>query len=209
MGMAKLNIWLRYADCSLITDCWRTDLVIKSCCGESVVSQDPTIIDQLKERYPDYKYVQAHDYQGEKRIMLSPDGKPGGRSVYHIEVDVPPGCYVVWTRICYNKNEETNKVMVIVGCGDDACVNLLLDAVETCTNNALHPILDKLQNLGYAKEKIRLVAEGLMAVAEKPKNDLVLELDQRRDEVRAIKDPGLEKRIGAIKETVKPIKEYR
>ncbi len=204
MSYAKLNIWLRYADCSLITDCWRTDLVINSCCGESVIDQDPTIIDQLKGRYQDYKYVQIHDYKQERRIMLSPEGY-GGKPIYHIEVDVPPGCYVVWTRVCYTDNEETNKVMVIVGCGDEACVNLLLDAVETCTNNAIHPILGRLVEIGIPKRDMQVVAKGLMAVAEKSKREMVADLDQRLAEVRDMKDPGLQKAIGVIKDIVKAI----
>ncbi|MFZ2071258.1 MAG: hypothetical protein WAV32_06655, partial [Halobacteriota archaeon] len=129
MGYGKLNIWIRYWDCSLIKACWRTDLVIKTCNDDYLVDMDPTVIEKLRQRYPDYKDVKVQDYKGHRRIMLQPGG---GEKFNHIEVDVPPGCYVVWTRVCYGKNEETNKVMVIVDCGEEVCVNLLLDDVETC-----------------------------------------------------------------------------
>lgn len=203
MSYGKLNIWIRYSDCSLITDCWRTDLVIKTCSGEPLVDMDPTIIEKLRAQYEDYKYVEKHDYAKEKRIKLSPDGVPGGRPVYHIEIDVPPGCYVVWTRVCYKRNEETNKVMAIVGCGSEACVNLLLDAVETCSNELFHPLLERAVEMRIPKRDLQMVAKVLMAVAEKPKKEVAAELDQRAEEVKDMKDPGLQKAIGTIMEMVK------
>ena len=203
MSYARLNIWIRYSDCRLITDCWRTDLVIKTCGGEPLVNMDPTVLEKLRAEYDDYKYVEKHDYAGETRIKLSPDGVRGGRPVYHIEMDVPPGCYVVWTRVCYKKNEETNKVMVIVGCGDKACVNLLLDAVETCSNELFHPFLERAVGMRIPKRDLQMVAKVFMAVAEKHKKEVVAELDQRLQEVEGMKDPGLQKAIGTVMEIVK------
>jgi len=203
MSYGKLNIWIRYSDCRLITDCWRTDLVIKTCGGEPLVDMDPTIIEQLRVRYEDYKDVKIHNYKKERRIWLSPEGHRGGKPVYHIEVDVPPGCYVVWTRVCYTGNEETNKVMVIVGCGEEACVNLLLDAVEKCTDELFHPFLERAVDMRIPKRDLQMVAKVLMAVAEKPKNEVVAELGQRADEAKDMKDAGLQKAIGAIMEMVK------
>lgn len=203
MSYGKLNIWIRYSDCRLITDCWRTDLVIKTCGGEPLVDMDPTIIEKLRVRYEDYKDVQVQDYKKERRIWLSPEGHRGGKPIYHIEVDVPPGCYVVWTRVCYKGNEETNKVMVIVGCGEEACVNLLLDAVETCTDELFHPLLERAVDMRIPKRDLQMVAKVLMAVAEKPKKEVAAELGQRAEEVKDMKDPGLQKAIGTIMEMVK------
>jgi hypothetical protein len=47
----------------------------------------------------------------------------------HVEVEVPPGCYIVTAGI-YRPNQGnvyTDMTMVIVRCGDDACVNLVLN----------------------------------------------------------------------------------
>ena len=44
----KLNIWIRYSDCGLVTDCWMTDLVIKTCGGDYLVDMDPTVIDGME-----------------------------------------------------------------------------------------------------------------------------------------------------------------
>lgn len=202
MSYGKLNIWLRYADCSLITDCWRTDLVIKTCGGEPLVDMDPTVIEKLRAKYTDYQEVSVHDYKTERRVKLYPGG--GGR-VYHIEVDVPPGCYVVWTRICHRGNEETNKVMVIVGCGGEACVNLLLNAIETCSDELLHPLLARGVEMGLPRGDLQVAAGVLMAVAEKPKRQVLAELGQRLEEAKEAEDPGLQKAIGKIRGIVKAI----
>jgi hypothetical protein len=200
MSRAKLNIWLRYADCNLITDCWRTDLVIKTCGGMPLVDMDPTIVEQLRERYPDYANVLVHDYQGERRIMLYPGG---GRHLFHVEVDVPPGCYVVWTRICYGRNEETNKVMVVVGCGDEACVSLLLDDVRTCSKQLLHPLLERGALANLPRRELQVAAGVLMAVAEMPKKQVLAELGERLEHVELRRDPRLREVTGSIMDMVK------
>lgn len=43
----------------------------------------------------------------------------------HIEVQVPPGCYIVQAGVVYG-NIYTDRTMVIVRCGEDICVNLVL-----------------------------------------------------------------------------------
>jgi len=207
MSYAKLNIWLRYSDCSLITDCWRTDLVIKTCGGKYVTDMDPSVIEKLKAQYQDYQDVGVYpDYHGETRIRLIP---PKGKHINHIEVEIPPGCYIIWTRICHGRNEETNKVMAIVGCGHEACVNLLLNDVKTCSNELLHPILVRGFELKLPKPELAVVAGVLMAVAEKPKKQMLKELGQRLEEVEGRKDPGLQKTINAIKDMVESMPDKR
>jgi hypothetical protein len=178
-----------------------TDLVIKTCCGDYLVDMDPTVVDRLKKQYEDFEKVEVKpNYHEETRIRLKP---PRGEHINHIEVDVPPGCYVVWTRVCHGRNEETNKVMVIVGCGDDACVNLLLNDVETCSKELLHPFLVRAVEMRLSKQELKVAAKMLMGVAEKPKKELVVELGQRLEEIEGRKDPGLRKTIGQILEIIK------
>jgi hypothetical protein len=208
MSYGRLNIWLRYADCSLITDCWRTDLVIKTCGGEPLVDMDPTVFERIKAKYADYKFVVVHDYQKEKRIGLSPDNVRGGRPVYHIEVDVPPGCYVVWTRVCYSGNEETNKVMVIVDCGGEVCVNLLLDAVETCSKEVFHPLLERAVEKDLPEVALEGAARVLMEVAGRPKNEVLAELGVRLKEVEDMA-PRLREAVNKIKEIVQAIPDIK
>lgn len=44
----------------------------------------------------------------------------------HTEVQVPPGCYIITAGVVYG-NVYTDMTMVVVRCGDDACVNLVLN----------------------------------------------------------------------------------
>jgi len=178
--------------------------VIKTCGGVALVDMDSTVIEKLKARYPDYTTVEVPDglYLGERRIKLVPGG---GKRFWHVEVDVPPGCYVVWTRVCHCRNEETNKVMVIVRCGEEACVNLLLNTVERCSEEVLHPLLRRGVEMGLPRGDLKMAAGVIMAVAGKPRKELLVELDQRLREAEERKDPGLQKVIGKIKEIVKDV----
>jgi hypothetical protein len=206
MGYAKLNIWIRYADCRLVTDQWQTDLVIKTCGsdGTPLVDMDPTVIEKLQARYPDYQTVAVRDYEHERRIQIYPGGRPR-RLFSHVEVDVPPGCYVVWTRVCYGHNEETNKVMVTVRCGEEACLNLLLDAVETCGRNFVHPGLARGVDMDLPEAVLQHGAQFLMAVAGKEKGQVLEELGQRLEEARMAEDKDLEKRIHRVREIVEGV----
>ena len=186
MSYGKLNIWIRNLDCSLVRSCWMTDLVIKMCGnGEYLVDMDPTVIEMLKKKYSDYERVQVRDYEEYKRINL----KPGNNEKFnHIEVDVPPGCYVVWTRVCYGKNEETNKVMVIVDCGEEVCVNLLLNDVETCANEVLYPYAVRALDMRLPEKEVGIAIKSLMKVGEIPKKGFIRELEQRLEELEEAKE---------------------
>lgn len=185
MSYGKLNIWLRNLDCSLIRSCWRTDLVIKACCGGNLVDMDPTIIEQLRQRYSDYDNVRVHDYKGEKRILLQPGG---GEKFNHIEVDVPPGCYVIWTRVCYGHNEETNKVMAIVDCNKEVCVHLLLNKVETCIDEVLYPYAIRAVDMQQPVKEVGIAIRSLMKAGEISKKDLIGNLEQRLEELEEAKE---------------------
>lgn len=199
MSYAKMNIWLRFADCSLIDTCWRTDLAIDTCCGESLFAKDLTILDQLKERYKNFHIVQLHpNYNGADRIWLQP--APWNKHVYfqHVEVDVPPGCYVVWTRVCFGDNEETNKVMVVVGCGAEACVNLMLDQVKTCTGNVFWPLIDEAVALDVPNRDLRGAARLMNVVRDKNRDEVFAELEQRIED--AGENAEIRKRLEKVRE---------
>ncbi len=207
MSYGKLNIWIRNLDCSLVRSCWMTDLVIKMCGnGEYLVDMDPTVIEMLKKKYSDYERVQVRDYEEYKRINL----KPGNNEKFnHIEVDVPPGCYVVWTRVCYGKNEETNKVMVIVDCGGEACVNLLLDKAETCVIEALYPAAILAIEKRIPENELGIAVKVLMQVAEIPKKVFVAELEQKFAELQETKGREAQEYLKATDKLLEVVKSLR
>lgn len=47
----------------------------------------------------------------------------------HTEVQVPPGCYIVVAGVVHG-NRYTDKTMVIIRCGEELCVNLVLNRFE-------------------------------------------------------------------------------
>jgi hypothetical protein len=184
MSYGKLNIWFRNLDCSLVEKCWRTDLVIKSCCGDYLVDMDPMFLEQLKDKYPNYD-ISVHKYLGEKRIKIQP--KPG-QYLTHIDLKVPPGCYVVWTRVCYGRNEETNKVMAIVDCGKEACVNLLLNKVNRCIREVLYPFAVQAIDKGLPEREVKIAVKALMEAGEIQKKEFVEENEQRIEELQDQKE---------------------
>jgi hypothetical protein len=182
-----------------------TDLVIKTCNGNYLVDMDPTVLEKLKAKYPDYQTVEVvPDYYGEKRIRLKPQV---GKHINHIEVDVPPGCYVVWTRVCYSPgNDETNKAMVIVDCSGEACVNLLLDQVETCVKQALYPAAVRAIEKQLPVEEIGIAVKALMEVAEMPKKEFVGELERRIGELRVAKETEAQEYLKASEKILEILK---
>jgi len=44
----------------------------------------------------------------------------------HVEVTVPPGCYKITAGVVYG-NQYTDMTIVIVKCGEEACINLVLN----------------------------------------------------------------------------------
>jgi hypothetical protein len=58
----------------------------------------------------------------------------------HAEVKVPPGCYIVTAGVVYG-NVYTDKTMVVVGCGEVVCVNLVLNKFREEKAKKKRPVL--------------------------------------------------------------------
>ena len=71
------------------------------------------------------KWAHLHIYNCHDQPVIPWTEFTGG----HIEVKVPPGCYLVTAGV-EGGNIYTDMTMVIVRCGDDACVNLVLNDFE-------------------------------------------------------------------------------
>lgn len=198
MGLAHINIWLRNNACNLLQGCWRTDLVIQACTGEYLINVYPEIINQLQGRYPGWT-ITTHWYQGAQRIMLMP---PSTETIKNIEVDIPPGCYKVWTRVCHGANEETSVAMLQACCEKpDHCVNLILPELTVCSGAVLHPLMDHVVHEAFlADDPERLVLmKGVMFGAKKGKPEVIAELDYRYQEAIDKGDQDLQDRVQAVR----------
>lgn len=101
-----------------------------------------------------YKIL-SHYYQGAQRIMLQP---PSGQYVNRIEVDIPRGCYKIWTRCCFGQNEETGIIIQGVCCDQTYCVNLVLPQVRLCSGALLHPMMREIvKNQLFLNDEERLL----------------------------------------------------
>ena len=292
MSKAHVEIWLRNAECNLLTDCWRTDLVIQACTGRYLVDSYPQIIDQLKRRYgkpafaqcvtsfpmatdqggktlsftvgsssveqltfstpsttqaeifaqikaafqnveisitdglltvtskeygPDATLViggdsdliwgpithgsgwtvKKHFYQNAWRIMIYPGNN---EMLNHIELDIPPCAYKIWTRVCHGQNEETSVVLQkFIGC-ECYGVDLLLPALKTCSANIVHPLMDRVVNEQIlADDADRLaVFRGIINVAGLGKQAVIEQLNYRIQEAQDKDDPDLQARVQAV-----------
>jgi hypothetical protein len=105
MGMAKLNVWVRDKDFPCKPDMrWKWSVDVFVCDGTPL-------------KWCGTTYYGAHEtWHG------------------HVEIEVPPGCYIVRARTGSkgHHNLFTHATMVIVRCGDTACVNLVPPGVWTC-----------------------------------------------------------------------------
>jgi len=93
----------------------------------------------------------------------------------HAEVQIPPGCYVVVAGM-YGGNIYTERAMVIVRCGEDACVNLILPKFASTENPELRDIPESIANGGCAVRVIpALVINALkQQIDPKPAVDILL-----------------------------------
>lgn len=206
MSYGRMNIWLRYCDCWLIEDCWRTDLVIKTCGGQNLLDMERTgsVAKKVKSQFPANYSVTEQEYRGEKtlRIATSSPATPANH-INHVEVDVPPGCYIVWTRVCYKGNEDTHKVMAVVNCGEECCINLILPTVESCGKEFIYPFMQEAVALKIPADRIALAAKVIMDVAKIKPKDFKAQLAERAVEIRVMKDKKITADFTNIRRMVK------
>jgi hypothetical protein len=110
---------------------------------------------------------------------------PAGQA--HVEIEVPPGCYKVKGHVCQRgTNEHTDEAMVIVGCNQVSCVNLIVPNVKTCARNDLVAILDVARRLDLPNPDIIATARTIMRIGDINRDTLIAELDSRIESVKAV-----------------------
>lgn len=169
MGYGTLNIWLRDEDCSLLK-AWNVKLYIKTCSGESLTSMLPKpevekIIADLKEMYPDCNVSYETD-----RIIIGTASS--NKIINHIQLNVPPGCYIVHADVCHQKNDETDKMMVVVNCGDEVCVNLILKDVESCINGVIGPFVRVAVENRLPRQDVQVAVDMLRTAGRVPVTEI-------------------------------------
>jgi hypothetical protein len=204
MSYARLNIWLRDLNCCP-KNVWKVELVVKTCCGEYLVDFNPDVIDKLKEAYPSYDVRRgARDNETIIRIA-QPEYK---EVIKHIEVDVPPGCYIVRAWVCWG-NLWSDRAMVIVGCGQEGCVNLIVPRAENCIRGVILPVGIVARDLRLQPDKVRTALDVLMTAGQVQREELLKELTDLTNELKESEARDARKYVEAFEFTAKLVKGIR
>jgi hypothetical protein len=103
----------------------------------------------------------------------------------HAEVKVPPGCYIVRARVCYHhNNDDTDRAMVIVGCDEDACVNLIAPTFHQCVRAVVPPFLRIARELDMPEKDVELAVATLMKAAAVSKDEMDERIGRRIEDLK-------------------------
>jgi len=168
MGYANLNLWVRFEDCSLFYS-WRLNIEIRTCVGEHLFDQiskpeREKILKGIQEAYPESS-VTYDDYYGSRMIQIE---TRYDKVINNVSIPVPPGCYVVRVHVCGKYNEWSDSAMVVVDCGCDACVNLIVNDFGKCINNAFVPFLREAERLKLPDEQVKIAADMMLKAGKIP-----------------------------------------
>lgn len=190
MSYGRLNIWLREMDCTP-KNVWKVELVVKTCGGAYLVDFNPNVVEKLKQEFPSPHYslvVSSRDE--EKTIVITRGGN--APLMKHLEVELPPGCYLVRAWVCSN-NLWSDWAMVIVDCGQIACVNLIIPPKEGCIAGAIAPVALAALELKLPPARVNPAIEVLMKAGKVKKDAFVKDLRSTMSELKGAKDKDARK----------------
>jgi hypothetical protein len=126
MGMARLNVWMRDEDCKVLTN-----------------PQVSPLWDWVDVRYSaktNSNLTHHTDPTNIVKTVTLPQGPA------HVEIEVPPGMYVVAGHICTPAeapgfNDYTDMAMVLAKGNEVTNVDLIVPTVGTCVGNILIPFV--------------------------------------------------------------------
>ena len=125
----------------------------------------------------------------------------------HAEVKVPPGCYIVRARICYHgSNDDTDRAMVIVGCDQEACVNLMAPTFHQCVRAVVPPFLREARELDIPEKDVELTVATLMKSASVSKDEMDERIGNRIEAFEGDDDEEIKKHSAELEEVRSIIK---
>lgn len=162
MGYAKLNIWVRDQNCKPFN-----------------ITQPNT--GDLGD------YVEIYDLQGNRvgeRVYLS-------KGIAHTEVQVPPGCYKVTGHICEPSipqqpaiNEFANWAMVIAGCNQEVCVNLIVPSLQQCVRDNLFVFVRAAQQARVPDQSVAILSSTMATIGNIPPPTMSVEIESAITEMK-------------------------
>lgn len=184
MSYGHLNIWLRDIKCCP-KNVWKVELVIKTCTGAYLVDFNPDIVDKLQKAYPKCE-VKKYTWEEETTIHIQQD-VTSPPAIKHLEVDLPPGCYIVRAWVCYD-NLWTHPEMVIVDCGETACVNLIIPEKKGCIQAVIPPLVVAANELNIPADQLNVALGVLVETAGLLPDRMAEDMKAIADELRGAKE---------------------
>ena len=109
----------------------------------------------------------------------------------HVEVEVPPGTYVIQGHVCeHGTNEYTDKAMVVVGCNQDLCVNLFVPTIGTCARRDLNAFVTAARAIGLPDDDIVITARTILRAGRIAPREMIANLNQRIEAVENVEGAG-------------------
>ena len=143
MSLSKLNVWLRDEECRPIG---------KKECGY-------VNIYHCRDQWAD--------------LELS---KPIPDEAANVELEVPPGCYLIQACVRFTESSDdcifTEKVMVVIGCNQDICVNLKVPQIRTLSLSYVIPFIREAKLKKIPERDIVAAAQTILTVGGITKEEI-------------------------------------
>ncbi|RZN15556.1 MAG: hypothetical protein EF812_02135 [Methanosarcinales archaeon] len=121
------------------------------------------------------------------------------------ELQVPPGCYIVRAHACYFghggslKNYQSDRSMVIVRCGEEACVNLVIPEFVNCAKDIVQPLIAQAIELRMHPQKIKELVGTLGEIARIPVEEFIKKIDLRTNDLRYAEEEDVKNHVIELK----------
>jgi len=128
------------------------------------------------------------------------------------EIEVPPGCYIVRAYACYYgpdgklKNYYSDRSMVIVRCGEEACVTLVIPEFVNCAKDIALPFVENALLMKIPDEDIRKMVGVLAKAADIPQKKILEKVDLRINDLKDAKEDDIKKHVADLKNMKKFLK---
>ena len=98
----------------------------------------------------------------------------------HIELKVPPGCYVIQGHVCEpGINTFTDKAIVIAGCGQELCVDLIVPIIRTCVVRDMHAFVTAAMVANIPRIDIATTVRTILAAGKIPREEMATDIEAR------------------------------
>ena len=91
---------------------------------------------------------------------------PQGKA--HVDIEVPPGMYVVAGHICAPDrafNNDTDKAIVVAKCNETVSVDLIIPSVSTCAWNFVGPFVYEAVRRAVPDFQIQSAVQNMIAIS--------------------------------------------